>query len=48
MVMIAIQVLGEDTAIVFAGSQGNLDLKYDAPDHHQQLLALRDDPRGRL
>ena len=48
IVMIAIQVIGEDTAVAFRGQSGQLPAQRDATDHHQQRPALRDDPRGRL
>ena len=48
IVMICIQVIGEDNAVAFAGSQGNFELNAMRPDHHQQFPALRPHPRRRL
>jgi hypothetical protein len=44
IVMIAIQVLGDDSAVAFAGSQGNFELNAMRP-VIQRLPALRRHPR---
>jgi fumarate hydratase class II len=36
MMMVCIEVIGEDNAVAFAGSQGNFELKRHAPSYHQE------------
>jgi hypothetical protein len=41
MVMVCVQVIGEDDAAAFAGSQDNFELNAMRPIHHQQFPARR-------
>jgi hypothetical protein len=45
MVMIAIQVIGDDTAVAFAGSQGNFELNAMRPVIINKLSAFGNHPR---
>jgi fumarate hydratase class II len=47
MVMVCLQVIGEDSIIAAAGAQGNFELNA-THHHHQRRPALRADPRRRL